>query len=128
MSEKLERNLISCLKIRKVLNKTNSKIWAKFNEGDIIIISLPIVNNSGYRGAKQVYANISRNRDGIIEERGKCSMSTLYNYIGPTSTLFELEELSSSVASEVKIYCNDLCLTKDPESCETCPLNKLNKL
>lgn len=128
MNEKLERNLTSYLRIKKVLNKTNSKIWAKFNENDIIIISLPIVNNSGYRGAKQVYANISRNRDGIIEERGKCSMSTLYSYIGPTSTLFELEELSFSVASEVKTYCNDLCLTKDPDSCETCPLNKFNKL
>ena len=56
--EKELRNFTLCLEVVKVLGKTNSKIWSKFKEGDIIIASLPITNNSGYKGAKQVFANI----------------------------------------------------------------------
>ena len=124
--EKELRNFTLCLEVVKVLGKTNSKIWSKFKEGDIIIASLPITNNSGYKGAKQVFANIYKNKVEATSELGKSSMTNLYSYVGLGSTLFELKEVSNSLITEVNIYCNELCLTKDPEVCQNCPLNKFN--
>ena len=129
MSEEKElRNFTLCLEVVKVLSKSNSKIWGKFKEGDIIIASLPITYNSGYKGAKQVFANIYKNKIEATSELGKSSMTNLFSYIGPGSTLFELKEVSNSLITEVSTYCNELCLTKEPEFCKNCPLNKFNNL
>ena len=56
-----------CLQVKKVLKKTNSKNWKQFKEEDIIQVSMPLVNNSGSRGAHQVYAQIYKITGDIVE-------------------------------------------------------------
>ena len=128
--EKKDRSTELCLttlfKVKKVLGKTTSKIFKSVKEGDIIKISLPLVNNSGFRGAKQVYATVSKINDNSEgEELGNCSMKALHTYLNQTeSRYFELEELDSELFDRVKNYCEHYCLTgRDEDLCKTCPLS-----
>lgn len=135
MEEKFKeskRGLEMYLRVKKVLRKTNSKVWKQFKEGDIIRVSMPLVDNSGYRGAKQVYAQIYKITGDIVESLGQCSMKNLEEYLSNSSKYpyFELEDLGDELFDRVKSYCEHYCLTGrgDEDICKTCPLSCQSKI
>lgn len=135
MEEKFKeskRGLEMYLRVKKVLRKTNSKVWKQFKEGDIIRVSMPLVDNSGYRGAKQVYAQIYKITGDIIESLGQCSMKNLEEYLSNSSKYpyFELEDLGDELFDRVKSYCEHYCLTgrSEEDICKTCPLSCQSKI
>ena len=114
------------------MKKTNSKIWKQFKEGDIIQVSMPLVNNSGSRGAHQVYSDVHRKAGEVIEFLGQCSMANLEEYLSNSSgyPYFELEDLSDELFDRVNSYCEHYCLTgrKEEDICKTCPLSCQSKI
>lgn len=130
--DKSKRGLEMYLRIKKVLRKTTSRVWKRFKEGDIIRVSMPLVDNSGYRGAKQVYANIYKITDDIVEFLGQCSMKNLEEYLSNSSMnpYFELEDLGNELFDRVKSYCEHYCLTgrSEKDICKTCPLSCQSKI
>ena len=130
MEEKInksKRELDMYLRVKKVLKKTNSRVWKQFKEGDIIRVSMPLVNNSGSRGSKQVYAQVYKITGDIVEFLGQCSMVNLEEYLSNSSEYpyFELEDLGDELFDRVKNYCEHYCLTgrSEEDVCKTCPLS-----
>lgn len=135
MEEKInksKRGLDMYLRVKKVLKKTNSRVWKQFKEGDIIQVSMPLVNNSGSRGAHQVYANVYRITGEVVEFLRQCSMANLEEYLSNSSgyPYFELEDLGDELFDRVKSYCEHYCLTGRSEGdvCKTCPLSCQSKI
>ena len=135
MEEKIDksrRSLEMYLRVKAVLKKTNSKVWKQFEEGDIIRVSMLLVNNSGYRGAKQVYAQVYKITGDVVESLGQCSMAILEGYLSNSSKnpYFELEDLGDELFDRVKNYCEHYCLTGRSEGdiCKTCPLSCQSKI
>ena len=126
-TDKSKRGLEMYLRVKKTLKKTNSRVWKQFKEGDIIRVSMPLVDNSGYRGAKQVYAQIYKITGDIVESLGQCSMKNLEEYLSDSSKnpYFELEDLGDELFDRVKSYCEHYCLTgrSEEDICKTCPLS-----
>ena len=114
------------------MKKTNSRVWKQFREGDIIRVSMPLVDNSGYRGPKQVYARIYRITGDVVEDLNQCSMKNLEEYLSNSSKYpyFELEDLGDELFDRVKNYCEHYCLTGRSEGdiCKTCPLSCQSKI
>ena len=135
MEEKLnksKRSLEMYLRVKKVLKKTTSKIWKQFKEGDIIRASMPLVNNSGSRGAHQVYAQVYKITGDIVESLGQCSMVNLEEYLSNSSgyPYFELEDLGDELFDRMKSYYEHYCLTgrSEEDICKTCPLSCQSKI
>lgn len=133
MEEKIDKSrraLSMYLRVKKVLRKTNSRIWKQFKEGDIIRVSMPLVDNSGYRGAKQVYAQIYKITGDIVKSLGQCSMKNLEEYLSLKNPCFELEDLEDELFDRVRSYCEHYCLTgrSEEDICKTCPLSCQSKI
>lgn len=135
MEEKInksKRGLEMYLRVKAVLKKTNSKVWKQFKEEDIIQVSMPLVDNSGYRGAKQVYAQVYKITGDVVESLGQCSMKNLEEYLNSSSKnpYFELEDLGDELFDRVKSYCEHYCLTGrcEEDICKTCPLSCHSKI
>ena len=133
MEEKIDKSrraLSMYLRVKKVLRKTNSRIWKQFKEGDIIRVSMLLVDNSGYRGAKQVYAQIYKITGDIVKFLGQCSMKNLEEYLSLKNPYFELEDLGDELFDRVKNYCEHYCLTgrSEEDICKTCPLSCQSKI
>ena len=120
------------LQVKKVLKKTNSRVWKQFKEGDIIQVFMPLVDNSGYGGAKQVYAQIYKITGDIVEWLGQCSMKNLEQFLSDSSKdpYFELRDLKDELSDRVKSYCKHYCLTgrSEKDICKTCPLSCQSKI
>ena len=135
MEEKIDKSRKSLemyLRVKAVLKKTNSKVWKQFKEGDIIRVSMPLVNNSGSRGAKQVFAKIYKITGDVVEYLSQCSMTNLEEYLNSSSTnpYFELEDFGDELFDRVKNYCEHYCLTgrSEEDICKTCPLSCQSKI
>ena len=131
--DKSKRSLEMYLRVKAVLKKTNSRVWKQFKEGDIIRVSMHLVNNSGFRGAKQVFAQVYKITAGdVVEYLGQCSMTNLEEYLSSSSTYpyFELEDLGDELFDRVKSYCEHYCLTgrNEEDICKTCPLSCQSKI
>lgn len=128
----LKRGLEMYLRVKKVLKKTNSRVWKQFKDGDIVRVSMPLVNNSGSRGSKQVYAQVYKITGDIVEFLGQCSMVNLEEYLSNSSgyPYFELEDLGDELFDRMKSYCEHYCLTgrSEKDICKTCPLSCQSKI
>ena len=93
---------------------------------------MPLVDNSGYRGPHQVYAQVYKITGDVVASLGQCSMKDLEKYLSNSSVYpyFELEDLGDELFDRVKNYCEHYCLTGRSEGdiCKTCPLSCQSKI